>query len=141
MSKENNKILSTLREQITDVKDWPSKVDVAGSAFSLFTIQYTYRIPVVDLAGGILGERITSAKLTVEDIEDIVNNRLEDHNTISHFPGKDYALAIEWVEGAIGYLLYILFRTEFTELRYLTSSIKSIFSFILNLSISINIFT
>ena len=134
VSKENNRMLSTLREQITDAMDWPSKVDVAGSAFSLFTIQYTYRIPVVDLAEGILGKRITSAKLTVEDIEEIVNNRLEDHNTISHFPGKDYALAIEWVEGAIRYLLYLLFRTEFstykiTELRYSTSGIRFICTF------------
>ena len=85
--------------------EWPTKVDVAGSAFSLFTIQYTYRIPVVNLARGILGQITTSAKLTVEDIEEIVNNRLEDHNTISHFPGKDYALAIEWVEGAIRWVV------------------------------------
>ena len=98
---ENCKILSALQEQIAYKIEWPTKVDVSGSAFSLFTIQYTYRIPVINLARGILGKRITLAKLSVEDIEQIVNNRLEDHNTISHFPGKDYALAIEWVEGAI----------------------------------------
>ena len=98
---ENCKILSALQEQIAYEIEWPTKVDVSGSAFSLFTIQYTYRIPVINLALGILGKRNTLAKLSVEDIEQIVNNRLEDHNTISHFPGKDYALAIEWVEGAI----------------------------------------
>ena len=72
-------------------------------AFSLFTIQYTYRVPIINLAQGIFGKRKTSARLSVEEIEQIVNNRLEDDSTISHFPGKDYALAIEWVEGALRY--------------------------------------
>ena len=111
---EDSKILQRLREQIGFEIEWPTKVDVSGSAFSLFTIQYTYRIPVINLARGILGERVTTAKLSIEDIEHIVNNRLEDHSTISHFPGKDYALAIEWVEGALRYLItiYDLFQIE-----------------------------
>ena len=103
MISENNKILSALKEQISYEIEWPTKVDVSGCAFSLFTIQYTYRIPIINLAQGILGKRKTSARLNVEDIEQIVNNRLEDDSTISHFPGKDYALAIEWVEGALRY--------------------------------------
>ena len=76
--------------------------------FSLFTIQYTYKLPVIDIARGKLGKRLTSARLTVEDIEHMVENRLEDKSTISHFPGKDYALAIEWVEGAVRYIANII---------------------------------
>ena len=84
--------------------EWPTTLDVAGSVFSLFTIQYTYTLPVVDLARGNLGKRKTFARLTIEDIERIVELRLEDETTITHFPGRDFALAIEWVEAAIRFL-------------------------------------
>ena len=116
---ENNKILSALKEQISYELEWPTKVDVSGCAFSLFTIQYTYRVPVINLAQGIFGKRKTSARLSVEEIEQIVNNRLEDDSTISHFPGKDYALAIEWVEEALRYKnsYFLLFYLSYMQLR------------------------
>ena len=93
-----------MRDAAEEVTEWPTKLDVAGAVFSLFTIQYTYKLPVIDIARGKLGKRLTLAKLTIEDIEHMVGNRLEDQSTISQFPGKDYALAIEWVEGAIRYI-------------------------------------
>ena len=83
--------------------EWPTKEDVAGSAFSLFTIQYTFKIPITNLAKGMLGKRVTHATLTVEDIEHIVNTRFEDTKSITNFAGKDYALAVEWIEGAVRY--------------------------------------
>ena len=100
---DDNEILSTLREQITEDIKWPTKEDVAGSVFSLFTIQYTFKLPITKLARGIIGKRVTHATLTVEDIEHIVNTRFEDTKSITNFPGKDYALAVEWIEGAVRY--------------------------------------
>ena len=93
-----------MRDAVEEVNEWPTKLDVAGAVFALFTIQYTYKLPVIDIARGMLGNRQTLARLTIEDIKHMVVKRLEDQYTISHFPGKDYALAIEWVEGAIRYI-------------------------------------
>ena len=94
-------MLSAIREQITEDIEWPTKEDVSGSAFSLFTIQYTYQIPITNLARGILGKQVTHARLTAEDIKHIVNSRIKDNKSIANLPGKDYALAVEWIEGAI----------------------------------------
>ena len=106
---ENNELLKHLRDEVEAEIEWPTKLDVAGSVFSLFTIQYTFQIPVVDLARGKIGKRQTLAKLSIDDIERIVETRLEDETTITHFPGKDFALAIEWVEGAIRCVFRFLF--------------------------------
>ena len=81
--------------------EWPTSLDLAGSAFSLFTIQYTFKLRVVDVMRGKLGKRQTFARLRIKDIERIVELRLDDETTITHFPGKDFAIAIEWIEGAI----------------------------------------
>lgn len=98
---KNNEILSVAREHIIGKMEWPTKLDVAGSVFSLVTIQYTYKIPITDLAKGKLGKRDTKATLTIDDIEDIVHNRMKDHTSLTHLPGKDYAIAIEWLEAAV----------------------------------------
>ena len=98
---KNSEILSVAREHIIGKMEWPSKLDVAGSVFSLVTIQYTYKIPVMDLAKGKLRKRDTKATLTIDDIEDIVHKRMEDRTSLTHLPGKDYAIAIEWLEAAV----------------------------------------
>ena len=105
-------MITLLREEMKRVIEWPTTLDVAGSVFSLFTIQYTFKIPVVDLARGKLGKRETFAKLSIDDIERIVETRLEDETTITHFPGKDFALAIEWVEGAIRFIFRFSFSFD-----------------------------
>ena len=108
MTGKENRVIKTLQEQLTDGIDWPSKEDVSGSIFSLFNIQYTYKLPIINLARGILRKRETYASLTVEDIEDMVKNRLEDSKSITYYHNykyeyRDYALAIEWIEGAVRY--------------------------------------
>ena len=55
---------------------------------------------------GYIGKRKTYAILTVEDIEGMVKNRLEDSKSITYYHNykyehRDYALAIEWIEGAV----------------------------------------
>ena len=98
---KNNEILSVAREHIIGKMEWPTKLDVAGSVFSLVTIQYTYKIPITDLATGKLRKRDTKATLTIDDIEDIVHKRMKDHTSLTRLPGKDYAIAIGWLEAAV----------------------------------------
>ena len=58
--------------------DFPTKQDVSGSVHSIFSIQYTYRIPVTNLARGVLGTRQTFAVLSAQDINEIVRNRMNE---------------------------------------------------------------
>ena len=88
--------------------DFPTKQDVSGSVHSLFSIQYTYRIPLANLAKGILGNRQTFAFLTAQDINEIVRNRMNDSKSITNYAQKDYALSIEWMEGAVRYIIVVL---------------------------------
>ena len=85
---------------MVDNFELPTKLDVSGVVFSLVTIQYTYKIPVIDLAKGKVGKKATKATLTITDIEHIVQEILEDHLSPSREVGKDYAIAIEWLEAA-----------------------------------------
>ena len=82
--------------------EWPNESDVAGASFSLVNIQFTYRIPVLSFTNGRIGSRQTKAKLTIDDIEDIVADRLLKDASISDINGAtDYAIAIEWIEASI----------------------------------------
>ena len=101
-----NPIASLIHDNMTTKMEWPQAEDVAGSIHALFAIQHTYRIPVADLAKGRLGERKTFATLQIEDIDHIVANRLESETSLTHIPGKDYAICIEWIEAAIRYIFY-----------------------------------
>ena len=99
---ENSEILSMVRDHIIGNMEWPSKSDVAGAVFSLVTIQYTYKIPVVDFVKGKIGKRNTKATLTIDDIEHIVQGRMQDNKSHSHILfGNNYAIAIEWLEAGI----------------------------------------
>ena len=103
---EQNDLLSRLREHMKGI-EFPTKQDVSGSVHSLFSIQYTYRIPVAKLAKGILGTRKTFAVLTAQDIKEIVRNRMNDSKSITNYAQKDYALSIEWIDGAIRYTIFM----------------------------------
>ena len=68
---------------------------------SSFWIQrYTYSFSV-KLANGVIRERITSAKLFVDDLFYLAKERIEGNNPLQVSGGIDYAVAIEWAEAAL----------------------------------------
>ena len=113
---------------MTDI-EFPTDEDVSGSIFSLFAIQYTYRLPILNLARGILGKRKTFAWLSVQDIHELVRNRLNDDRPTTKSVGeqfrkiKDYAIGIEWIEGSIRYKNH--FFQDITYSPFLNSPSKS----------------
>ena len=98
--------------------EWPKESVVSGATFSLVVIQFTYKISLHSFINGKIGSRQTKAKLTIDDIQDIVANRLLQDSSLSHIPGaKDYAIAIEWIEAAIRYKLWLRVITNTQKYR------------------------
>ena len=53
------------------------------------------------LAHGVIRERITSAKLFVDDLFYLAKERIDGNNPLQISGGIDYAVAIEWAEAAL----------------------------------------
>ncbi len=73
----------------------------AGSIHGILRVQFTYRLPILDLARGRIRDRQTLARLTVEDIFFLASERLDGKNPLLINGGTDYAIAIEWAEAAL----------------------------------------
>lgn len=80
---------------------WPDKLDVQGAMVSLLRIQNVYMLPVIDIANGILSDKKTHARLTVDDLYEIGKDRLETIGLVRELPSPDFALAVEWLEAAL----------------------------------------
>lgn len=77
---------------------WPSSQDVTGVIISLCRALSTYQLSVKDFSRGIIGDRESKARLTVQELEFIAKNRLFSGVPLRPWSGPEYALAIEFLE-------------------------------------------
>lgn len=80
---------------------WPSTDDYKGSILGLLRVQYTYQLPLVNLARGQIRSKSTHARLSVDDCFFLAKERIEGANPLLISGGIDYAVAIEWAEAAL----------------------------------------
>jgi len=105
------KLLPTIRKKIDPKLDEfvdeiingeaPSLGDFDGAAMALARIQFTYRIPVSDLAKGIINGVETEARLTADELFEIAEQRVSGRVISKHGHPKDYAIAFEFAEAAL----------------------------------------
>ena len=108
---------------VTKSIQWPTDVDFKGVIHGLLRAQYTYHLDIgkwfslvckempklssfwiqrytysfsVKLANGVIRERITSAKLFVDDLFYLAKERIDGNNPLQISGGIDYAVAIEY---------------------------------------------
>ena len=92
---------------------FPTTDDVTASIYALLILGLTYRIHPIEFANGQLGNYQTKARLTFDDVTDIIhecNNSkqslFEFENTANEEISNDimktthYATTIEWLEAA-----------------------------------------
>ena len=97
---KNGSIGSWILSEIA-ATDWPSsEVDFNGASLGLVRAQYTYQLPILDLAQGRIKSKFTFARLSHDDCYSIAKDRFQGTNPILPSGGKDYAMAIEWSEAA-----------------------------------------
>lgn len=75
--------------------------DYKGAILGLLRVQFTYELPIVDLAKGWIKHKATHARLSVGDCFFLAKERIEGHNPMLKSGGVDYAVAIEWAEAAL----------------------------------------
>jgi len=82
--------------------DWvPTDADVEGASQSLARLQFAYRLDPTEIAFGKLREIQTEARLSVMDMMEIAERRGSGRVPMRPQISREYALAIEWAEGAL----------------------------------------
>ena len=89
--------IRTLVEEI----EMPEEMDLEGVTQALARIQFTYRLDPVELAGGKIKDTQTEGRLSVKQMMNIAERRISGAQPMRPAIGKEYALAIEWAEGAL----------------------------------------
>lgn len=79
----------------------PNENDLEGVSQALARIQFVYQLDPVEMAKGKIKEVQTNGRLSVRQMMNIAEEKLNGKNPIRPFIGKEYALAIEWAEGAL----------------------------------------
>ena len=67
----------------------------------LLRVQYTYQVPITELAKGKIRNKNTQARLTAADCFFIAIECIYGNNSLTISGGVDYAIAIEWAETAL----------------------------------------
>jgi hypothetical protein len=88
---------------IMQTVDWPEEVDYKGAIHGLMRVHFTYQLPPVDLARGLIRNRQTLARLSSQDCLFLAQERMQGDNPLLVEGGIDYAVAIEWAEAALEY--------------------------------------
>ena len=86
---------------IVEEVDMPTEADLQGAIQSIARIQFAYRLDPVDLAAGIIQGVHTEGRLSVRQMMMIAESRIGGLHPLRQDTGKEYALAIEWAEGAL----------------------------------------
>jgi len=86
---------------IIEEVEMPTDIDLQGAIQSIARIQFAYRLDPVDMAEGIIQEVQTEGRLSVRQMLMIAESRMTGLHPSRPQTGKEYALAIEWAEGAL----------------------------------------
>lgn len=93
-------ILSEI-QKLMGAHQWPDALDYNGAIHALLRVQYTYQLPIIDLARGKIQNRFTQARMDVQDCYFLARERIQGDNPLMVSGGIDYAIAIEWAEAAL----------------------------------------
>jgi len=80
--------------------EYPDTNDMEGVTQALARIQFTYRLDPLDLASGLIQGVQTRARLSPVDMINIAIRRNSGIQPIRPGLGREFALAIQWAEGA-----------------------------------------
>lgn len=76
---------------------------MTGITLSLCRIQSVYMLDPAAMAAGVLRSLETEARLSVDDLEFVAEDRARGEMPIrAAVGGKEYAMAVEWMEAAYG---------------------------------------
>nr|XP_040566819.1 prolyl 4-hydroxylase subunit alpha-1-like [Lepeophtheirus salmonis] len=90
-----------------------SQDDLVGVTFALIRIQRVYELDPYDMAMGRLGTRQTNARLSAEELYEIVKILYYGSDRTIIGLGIEYALTITWLEGTIRFYNFNLFTLHF----------------------------
>ena len=79
----------------------PNKNDLEGVTQALVRIQFAYRLDPREMASGMIRDVQTEGRLSAHQMMNIAESRVSGHQPLRPGIGKEYALAIEWAEGAL----------------------------------------
>jgi len=79
----------------------PNENDLEVVTQAIARIQFAYRLDPVEMAEGKIQEVQTKGRLSVRQMMNIAEKRISGKQPLRPYIGKEYALAIEWAEGAL----------------------------------------
>jgi hypothetical protein len=86
---------------LVEEMEMPDENDLEGVTQAIARIQFAYRLDPVELANGKIKEVQTEGKLSVKQMMNIAERRISGRSPLRPAIGKEFALAIEWAEGAL----------------------------------------
>jgi len=95
---------ATIEERIGGIVndiEMPDKNDLEGATQAIARIQFAYRLDPVEMAAGKIRGVQTEGRLSVRQMMNIAESRISGAQPMRPAIGKEYALAIEWAEGAL----------------------------------------
>lgn len=95
---------ATIEERIGSIVDemeMPELNDLEGATQAIARIQFAYQLDPVEMADGQIKGVKTEAKLSVRQMMNIAESRISGIQPMRPAIAKEYALAIEWAEGAL----------------------------------------
>ena len=86
---------------LIDATEMPDENDLEGVTQAIGRIQFVYRLDPVEMARGKIKDVQTKGKLSAKQMMNIAERRMSGKQPMRPAIGKEYALAIEWAEGAL----------------------------------------
>ena len=88
-------------EELVEKMEMPEENDLEGVTQAIARIQFAYQLDPVEMARGSIKGVQTEGRLSVEQMMNIAKRRISGAQPMRPAIGKEYALAIEWAEGAL----------------------------------------
>ena len=92
-------------EKLVEDVELPEDGDLEGVTQAIARIQFAYQLDPVDMAYGRIRGVQTEARLSARQMMNIAQRRISGLHPMRPSVGKEYALAIEWAEGALNLMM------------------------------------
>jgi len=95
---------ATIEERIQSIvedMEMPTENDLEGATQAIARIQFAYRLDPVEMAEGLIRGVNTEGRLSVRQMMMIAESRISGAQPMRPHIVKEFALAIEWAEGAL----------------------------------------
>lgn len=95
-----NEFLTFINPLLLDGNIWPDEDDLVGIIISLCRIKITWDLNPFEFTKGHMVTLQSHAKLTVDELQIIAEDRIEGKDGLKSNNGPEWAIAIEFLEAA-----------------------------------------